>query len=286
LLYISEGDITRFIAYRDKAIAIFRENLEKTPCLFHRALLALIFSNPIDGWDDYYEERGSRAYYYEDKKNIRFYMLQYHDWGNFYYELLKLLFDTVPSSHGAYDYLQKIIDTIPFDEKKVQTYFITSPHCFDYCTQKLVSIKGEQIYLLQHSRMSHTHAELRTYYLYNEWMQYKKKFAPFTTYDYYSPTNSSEEPCAYLDRFQYTGYIFAMDIYYIDSAYELQFFSRDDEDGSSKFKKILNDINTQAGLEMELKKTERYNLTATCANMQAVEKRILEICNLLGKGCK
>jgi hypothetical protein len=286
LLYMSEGSIEQFVKYRDRAKEVFVKDIEKTPCSFHRVLAALIYKNPIDDRDYYAQGLGyERLDFFKDENAIRSGMLRHND-EDFYYRLVKMLLDTA-SSAVEFD---GIIKSIPFDEKKGQTYLIHSSSCFNYCQQKLIALKnkGEEIYLLKHSRMSHHHAELRTYYLYKEWMKEahkKEAFLPFTNCNYFEPANGSESPCAYLDGFKYHGFPYALDILYSNTSYELRFFSRDPGEKASHF---LEEINTRAALGMEIKTKEKnYDrnqlFSSGYKTMAEVKKRIMAICDSLKK---
>jgi hypothetical protein len=283
LLHISGGDMKQFIYYRDRAKSVFTSGIEKFPCRFHRVLAVLVYKHPLNDCDYYAEDSSAdRLYYFEDEDAVRSYMLR-HNENDFYYKLIKMLLDTA-ASKSEFD---QIIQDTPFDEKIWQTYFISSPHCFDYCQQKLIAWRSEdEIYLLKHSQMNHHHAELRTYYLYKEWIEeaYKKEtFLPFTTCKYFDPANSSERPYAYLDEFIYHDFTYALDILYLPSAYELRFFSRDSDEKASN---LLKEINNRAVLNMEFKKrSEDYDggqlVSSGYKTMADVKKRIIEICDSL-----
>jgi hypothetical protein len=284
LLHISGGDIKQFIKYRDRAKAVFTRDIEKSPCRFHRVLAALIYKQPIDDRDYYAQDWSAwRRYYFMNEDAIRSSMLR-HNEEDFYYKLVKLLLDTV-ASEKEFD---KIIQNISFDEKTWQTFFISSTHCFDYCQQKLITWKSEgEIYLLKHSRMNHHHAELRTYYLFKEWMdsQGENTFLPFAQCGYYDPANGWESPCAYLDGFIYHDFTYAMDILYSGSFYELRFFPRDSE---KEARRLLGEINIKAVLKMDLRKKgkdrDRDELFSFgYKTMNEVKKRIVEICRSLEK---
>ncbi|MDR3327416.1 MAG: DUF262 domain-containing protein [Prevotellaceae bacterium] len=271
-------DISKFINYRDKAIMLFSDDLEKAPCRFHRVLESLIFANPIDGSNDFAKNKGSRWYYYEDNDNIRKSMIQYNE-DDFYYKLIKLLLDRISVSDGDIaDQLDAIIAETQFDENELSTYLIHSPHCFAYCKQKLIKWEQKQIYLLKHSRMSHYHAELRTYYLFKEWLEKEPEhLKPFTGTWYCEVPNSSEQPCAVLNGFDYDGITYALDIVYTDSGYELQFFSRDP---ASNTESKLGKINAEKNLNMMYNKKHK-RLIDICATMKDAKARILQICRNL-----
>jgi hypothetical protein len=285
LLYISEDNIETFKVYRDKAMCIFAKDIWKFPCTFHRALFALVLESPVDGYDYYSADYGSnRLKFYKDDEEIRYYMIRYHEDGDFWYKLIKLLLDSIPSPEGALEFLEKAIKKIKFDENKWQTFFITSPYCFNYCEEKLVRFEStEKIYLLKHSKMSHKHSELRTYYLYKEWIykEYEKNksvFAPFKICDYWSSPKSDEKPCAYLDDLKIGEYSYAIDILYSSAGYQLQFFSRQEE-GNTKIK--LNEINNKASLGMEYKKGRMFS--RKYLNMEDVKEGIMKVCLSLNK---
>jgi hypothetical protein len=284
LLRISEGDINQFIYYRDRAKEVFTKDIEKSPCRFHRALAALVYKHPVDNRKDYYAVdvwNTDRLNAFKDEDAIRSAMLR-HNENDFYYKLIKMLLDT-DASETEFD---TIIKSVPFDEAIWQTYLISSPHCFDYCQQKLIRKRSEEeIYLLKHSQMNHYHAELRTYYLYKEWMEkeFKDKdyFLPFTDCKYWESANGLEKPCAYLDKFTYHD--FALDILYSSSGYELNFFSRKPD---KEVAELLNEINSRAKLNMEFKKKgEDYGrdqlFSSGYKTMADVKRRIREICGLL-----
>jgi hypothetical protein len=132
--------------------------------------------------------------------------------------------------------------------------------------------------------MSHTHAELRTYYLYKECLEkiYNNNpavFFPFGKPDYWAPAKGSDHPCVYLE-FIHDDHTCVLDVLYSKEGYILQFFIRDLEDS----KKDLDEINNHAGLSMKLEETPRYQLVSSgYKTMSEVKKRILEICeNLKG----
>jgi hypothetical protein len=289
LLHISDGDIKRFIYYRDRAKELFTKDIEKFPCHFHRVLAVLVYKHPIDNRDYYYADDWSaeRLNYFKDEDAIRSAMLR-HNEKDFYYKLIKMLLDTA----AAETEFDTIIKSVPFDEAIWQTYLISSPHCFDYSQQKLIRKRSEEeIYLLKHSQMNHHHAELRTYYFYKEWMEKefeKDSFLPFDHCDYWYPTNGSEKPCAYLelDRFKYYDFHYYLTIVYSNSAYKLRFFY---DVLNKEAAGLLNEINSRAALDMVdmefEKKTEGHGgeelFFSGCKTMVDVKGRILEICGLL-----
>jgi hypothetical protein len=209
-------------------------------------------------------------------------MLRYNE-DDFYYKLIKMLLDAA-ASEAEFD---AIIKNIPFNEKKWQTYLISSPSCFNYCQQKLITFKSkEEIYLLKHSRMNHHHAELRTYYLYKEWIKKEfeeKSFLPFNDCAYWDPANGSEKPCAYLDGFIYCGFTYALDILYSNSTFELRFFSRDSEKKASD---LLCEINSMVVLNMEFRKKGKDHdrdqlFSSGYKTLKEIQERIMGICGSL-----
>jgi hypothetical protein len=283
LLHISEDDIEQFVKYRDRAKAVFIKNIEEYPCRFHRALAALIYKYPIDGYNYYADEEDEwndgRWYFFQDENAIRSVMLRHNDY-NFFYKLIKLLLDKAASEAE----LDNIIRYISFDEKNWQTYLINSPHCFNYCQQKRIRWKTDDgIYLLKKSQMNGRHAELRTYYLYKERMK-KDTFLPFNKCGYREPTNTHESPCAYLDGFtDHHGIDYELDILYSGSGYKLEFFSKKSGTEASRF---LEEINNQAALGMEFKDKDhdRDQLSSSGhKTMEEVKERIMAICGSLKK---
>jgi hypothetical protein len=288
LLHISEGDIKRFIYYRDRAKELFTKDIEKSPCCFHRALSALVYKHPIDECDYYADDwSAERLNYFKDEDAIRSAMLR-HNEKDFYYKLIKMLLDTA----AAETEFDTIIKSVPFDEAIWQTYLISSSHCFDYSQQKLIRKRSEEeIYLLKHSQMNHHHAELRTYYFYKEWMEKefeKGSFLPFDHCVYWDPANGWEKPCAYLelDRFKHYDFPYYLTIVYSNSAYELRFFY---DVLNKEATGLLNEINSRAALDMVdmefEKKTEGHDggelFFSGSKTMADVKIRIREICDLL-----
>ncbi|MDR1898022.1 MAG: DUF262 domain-containing protein, partial [Prevotellaceae bacterium] len=140
LVDISGGDIKEFITYREKAKAVFKKDIEKSPCLFHRALAAFIYKKPIDDYNYYAEDWSSnRRYYLEDEDAIRSYMLRYNE-NDFYYNLLKQFLDLVDTFNPESS-MQALINNVTLNEAEWQTYLINSPHCLNYCEQKLVTVR-------------------------------------------------------------------------------------------------------------------------------------------------
>jgi hypothetical protein len=149
------------------------------------------------------------------------------------------------------------------------------------------SEKGEK-FLLKHSYRNHHHAELRTYYLYKEWMEKefeKNTFLPFTKCNYEDPVGRSEKPYVYLDGFEYHDSTYAMNIFYSSSGYELKIlFSRDSNKKTSDLFCEIDRRRDVLGMEFK-KKSEGYDsdllLFSGYKTMEDVKDRIKEICRFL-----
>lgn len=76
-------------------------------------------------------------------------------------------------------------------------YFVKSPHVWEYLSEnKFVRWDNEnEIYLMKTTRMSGTHAELRTYYLYS-----KIKSTNSWQKEYYDVSGRDEQPCLYFEK--------------------------------------------------------------------------------------
>ena len=104
----------------------------------------------------------------------------------------------------------------------------------------------KEIYLLQTTRMSGTHAELRTYYLYN-----KVKATNNWEKRYYSVSGREENPCLYFEK-QLSGQTYVIDICWDiknGNGYNLKLFTRD-ESQISRFITPIIVKNTTWGLAL------------------------------------
>jgi hypothetical protein len=279
LLHISGNDKNKFIEYRDKAIAVFHKNMEQYPCLFHRVLLNLVLENSvIFKKEDFSIERSADRWdFVKNDSEIKKNMLRY-GCPEFYYNLLQLLFDRIQSETADND-IKKIVESVKFNEEQWQTFFISIPDCFKYCEQKLITWYDEFVYLLKHSQMNHHHAELRTYYLWKDWLELKnnkKELDPFTRAWYYDPANSGEDPAAVLEPFLYEEENYFLDIlYYKETKYTLRLSIRNPKGNATD---LLREINEKACLKME----EKINgLHLNCETMAEAKAKIEDICNLL-----
>lgn len=121
-------------------------------------------------------------------------------------------------------------------------YFVKSPHVWEYLSEnKFVRKDSEnEIYLMKTTRMSGTHAELRTYYLFfvinalNSWVR-----------NYYEVAGRDEQPCLYFEK-KIGNETFVIDIYWDIKGgkwYYLKLFTR-----SGKNTDVTPRVKTQWGL--------------------------------------
>jgi hypothetical protein len=275
LLHIEDKDLQEFILYRDKAINVFKENLgHNDNYYFHRALLALAMDH---GDSDYFIKK-SNKYSFCEKEDIKNNMLRYrkNNEGKFYYDLIKsLLLDVVQSPKTADEDIEKKATRVEINDKKWQTFFITTPHCFDYCKQKLIKWDDEQtIYLISKLQMSSKHVELRTYYLWKEWIiKQKGQLDPFKSAWYY---DRSEYPCAVLDLFDYEETRFKLDIFFQDGCYQFILKSSD-----NKANDKLLEIKEKLKNSIEIEGNNECLEFPSCSTVEKAKKQIEEICELL-----
>jgi hypothetical protein len=278
LLHISNKEINSFIQFRDKAIAVFHENMQKTPCLFHRALLALAMEHTEGDYSEDLESADRWSFFKNDSEIKNRFLRQGND--DFYYTLIKLFLDQIQSVNNTNSDIEKIINTVSFDETKWQTFFITIPDCFDYCEQKRITWCSEgEVYLLKKSQMNHRHAELRTYYLWKTWIENNREiFEPFKSVGYWNPANSQGQPCAFLDELSYNGERYALEIHYKDYKYQLEFLIREPK---GNLIELLDKMNEKANLGF-LKEEEDY-YSSKCNTMGEAKNLILNTCESLKK---
>jgi hypothetical protein len=276
LLHIANKDLQQFILYRNKAINVFVKEQMEYDNYFRRALLALVMDD--QECSDYsIEITGNRWSYYKDEQEIKSNMLRYVNENDFFYNLIKsLLDDIVQSPETAVEDIKNKVKNAKFDDKKWQTFFVTTPHCFDYCKNKIIKYVDEQtIDLISKSQMRSYRAELRTFYLWKEWIEQRKaQLFPFESAWYYYCNMISEQPCVVLDSFNYEKTSLKLDILFLEGRYQFILKSSNDKANDK-----LLDIKQKLKGEVE---GDRKSLEfSDCSTIKEAKKRIKEICDLL-----
>lgn len=270
LLEMAENDLAKFVEYREKAIVIFSENglVDRKDFIVHRALLVkgnylFDLSSNRKGFCKN-EQQWREKIFRDSRPNTKYPKGRVG--------ILKQLLNDI-SPEDPHKSLNDIIDS--YELKDWRYYFIKSVWSLEVCREKLVNFSGEnEIYLLNKSRMSSIHWELRSWFFYKKFFDQKRdNFLPFTKKWYFGST-SYEKPCAVLDEFRFEGETYKIDIHFNEKGvYIISLFL---QNAKGDDQQLLIAMNNLAKLDMKWGDNKR--LFIHCRDETEVLDRLNEIC--------
>lgn len=130
--------------------------------------------------------------------------------------------------HDLNGSLQRIIENSSVEDWR--RYFIYFPEVLEYIKQRNIRWNSDDsIYLLSKIRLNGEYAE---YFSFGFFLKYLSdaQFNPFQPCQYYYPSGTEEEPCAYIDNWFVGDVHYAIDIRYLSHGqFEIRFFTRNSE---------------------------------------------------------
>ena len=149
--------------------------------------------------------------------------------------------DTFDASN-LYGSLRKIIEAATITDWR--KHFVEGEDIFDYLgSRRQMRWENEQsIYLLEKMRMSGPHAEYYSYAFFKKEME-GKDFAPFSLPKYFSVSGDEDDPCAYVDDWNYLNNNYGISVYgKTDTTLELSFYNANNGPINDEISLILTSL--------------------------------------------
>lgn len=268
-------DYNKFVEYSGKLKKLFSSEFQDNyDCLFQRALLT--FGNYVVPISGHYT-------FCRFENNLRAKM---DNWRKVFNDekkcshLIQLL-DTIKIDTIKND-LENIVEYFQVDQNNWMSLFIKNKGIIEYCNNYQINIENNHIDLARSpARLWRKKAELRSYVFYKTMLEGREStFPPFGRVWYYDSSDSI--PCAVLDYWMYQDkYNFALDIYFEEDKFVLNFYDRSNLILPKEIIEKLNQINFISDIGITEDKDE---LIKSCTfiisdkiDLMKVEQKIMEL---------